>query len=37
MTLDKKPSVALVAPYIEKTVDPKMKEVLKKLGTGRGG
>jgi len=32
MTLDKKPSVALVAPYIEKTVDPKMKEILKSLG-----
>jgi ABC-type uncharacterized transport system involved in gliding motility auxiliary subunit len=32
MTLDEAPSIALVAPYIEKVVDPQMKELLKQLG-----
>ena len=32
MTLDKKPTVALVAPYAEKAVDPKMLAILKQFG-----
>ncbi len=32
MTLDKIPEVALVAPYEEKAVDPRMKELLESMG-----
>ena len=32
MTLDKRPSVALVAPYTEKAVDPQMMALLRQLG-----
>jgi len=32
MTLDKKPRVALVAPYTEKTIDPQMLSLLRQFG-----
>ncbi|MFH1046086.1 MAG: Gldg family protein [Candidatus Omnitrophota bacterium] len=34
MALDKVPHVALVAPYVERVVDPQMKAILKQLGRG---
>ena len=35
MTLDKKPAVALVAPYREKDIDPQMKAFLASMGQGQ--
>jgi len=32
MTLEKKPKIALIAPYEQKATDPQMMEILKQLG-----
>ncbi|MBN3038610.1 MAG: Gldg family protein [Candidatus Omnitrophica bacterium] len=34
MTLERMPHVALVAPYVERVVDPQMKQILQQLGQG---